>query len=201
MAKKMRKVFNIGLPKTGTTSLHQALLQLRYRSLHNPLKFRELSYRQGIYRYPDDNWDALTNFGEHFYPQLDRNYPDSRFILTLRDKERWLQSTEKWFSRRPLKPKKDNIGRVETFGCMRFNHERFSYVYDYHLNNVKTYFKHRPDDLLILNIDTDDSWVKLCTFLNEPISDSSFPHRNNGSAETKLTFRIRKWLGKTPIAR
>ena len=37
----------------------------------------------------------LTNFGEHFYPQLDQAYPNSKFILTIRDEETWLVSWKK----------------------------------------------------------------------------------------------------------
>ncbi|MEO1350360.1 MAG: sulfotransferase, partial [Cyanobacteria bacterium J06635_15] len=54
----MSKIFNIGLPKTGTVSLNAALVLLGYRSLHNPLDLRFMSYKKGIYNYPRDDWDA-----------------------------------------------------------------------------------------------------------------------------------------------
>ncbi|WPJ97739.1 sulfotransferase [Coraliomargarita algicola] len=94
-----RKVFVIGLPKTGTTSVDAALTMLGYRCRHNPFNFRALAMR-GCYRFePVDDWDALSNFGEHFYPQLDKEYPNSRFILTTREKESWLTSVERQFSK------------------------------------------------------------------------------------------------------
>lgn len=174
----MNKIFAIGLPKTGTSSLDEALKILGYRSLHNPLDLRFLSYREGIYKYPRDDWDAITNFGENFYPQLDLNYPNSKFILTIRDKEQWLKSSEKWFSTPPQCPWKDYQPMLEIFGCMEFNYNKFSYIYDFHFKNVKDYFLNRSDDLLILNINEDAPWEKICHFLNKPVPEVSYPNLN-----------------------
>ena len=179
----MNKIFAIGLPKTGTSSLNEALKILGYRSLHNPLDLRFLSYREGIYKYPRDDWDAITNFGEHFYPQLDSNYLNSKFILTTRDKEQWLKSLKKWFSAPPQYPWKDYQPMLETFGCMEFNHDRFAYIYDLHQKNVKDYFQTRPNDLLILNINQDNLWEKICNFLARPVPGVPYPNLNLGSSK------------------
>jgi hypothetical protein len=86
------RVFVIGLPKTGTSTLAKALRILGYDAVWNPLHWRKQIY-EGNYRLPETGWDAVTNFGEHFYPQLDREYPGSKFVLTLReDSEAWLRS-------------------------------------------------------------------------------------------------------------
>jgi hypothetical protein len=87
----INKVFGIGLPKTGTTSLNAALNHLGLKSIHNPLDLRRQAH-EGQYCFDRDDWDALTNFGEHFYPQLDEAYPGSKFILTVRDEEEWADS-------------------------------------------------------------------------------------------------------------
>lgn len=88
------KIFNIGLPKTGTSSLHRALEVLGYRSIHNPLHWRQAVY-EGDYRVCAD-YDAVTNFAEHTYPQFDRAWPGSKFILTVRrDVDKWLKSWER----------------------------------------------------------------------------------------------------------
>jgi len=43
---------------------------------------------------------------------------------------------------------------------------------------VKTYFAHRPDDLLVLNIGDPDAYQDLCTFLEkEPIRET-MPWKN-----------------------
>ncbi|MEO0533807.1 MAG: sulfotransferase family protein [Cyanobacteria bacterium P01_A01_bin.123] len=194
----MSKIFNIGLPKTGTVSLNAALVLLGYRSLHNPLDLRFMSYKKGIYNYPRDDWDAITNFGENFYPQLDRSYPNSKFILTYRSKDTWLKSAENWYSQPPAYPPRDNKARLEIFGCMQFNLDRFSYVYDAHYSSVNAYFKDRPEDLLILNFGKDDLWLKLCGFLDKTIPDIPFPRKNPAKNSTSSIHRarmsLRNWI-------
>lgn len=192
------KVFNIGLPKTGTSSLNKALIMLGYRSLHNPLDLRFLSYRQGIYKYPRDDWDAITNFGEHFYPQLDINYPGSKFILSIRDRSAWLHSAEKWYSQSPVYPPRDNPARLETFGCMTFDRERFEYVYDHHLDGVKRYFANRPGDLLISEVGRENPWTDICEFLGKPIPEQPYPYLNSRTSKfhkaSKLKRQLANWI-------
>ena len=45
-----------------------------------------------------------------------------------------------------------------------------------HLEDVKKYFKDRPEDLLIINIISDEGWEKLCPFLNKKIPKKLFPN-------------------------
>ena len=185
----MNKIFNIGLPKSGTTSLNEALRLLGYRSRHNPLDFRALTYNHGIYKYPRDDWDALTNFGEHFYPQLDVNYPGSKFILTVREKQHWLRSAEKWFSVPNENPPIDDKCILETFGCTTFQFDRFAYVYEVHRRNVMEYFRQRSDDLLILDCSMPDAWRRLSEFLDRPIPNRPFPHLLNGASPRNSMLR------------
>ncbi len=199
------KIFNIGLPKTGTHSLHTALQHLGYRSLHNPLELRQQSY-EGRYRFDRDDWDALTNFGEHCYPQLDRAYPNSKFILTVREMDRWLDSYRRqieastgqedamrlfnrraWYRPRTWRQafrKQSGIDvrlsslhvRLEIFGIYRFNAERCRYVYETHYNNALHHFRDRKKDLLILDVCRGDGWEKLCRFLGcDDVPDTRFP--------------------------
>jgi len=149
---------------------------LGYRSIHNPGKLRREQY-EGRFYFSFDAWDALTNFGEHIYPQLDAAYPGSKFIVTVRDKQRWLDSCA-WKFAEPSISDGGNKVRTETFGCHVFNRERFSYVYDKHLRDVRDYFRNHPDQLLEFHIDAGDGWGKLCSFLDQPIPTSPFPARN-----------------------
>jgi hypothetical protein len=196
------KIFNIGLPKTATTSLNQALMQLGFRSIHNPKQFRKQALA-GQYHFDRDDWDALTNFGERIYPQLDQAYPQSKFILTVRDETAWLQSWERqignttgdetmtrWAFYRPLKQWlrifKRALGydtqlthlysRIDIFGLYTFHAERGLYVYRLHQRNVMDYFQIRPQDLLVMDICAGDGWEKLCPFLEQTeIPSTPFP--------------------------
>jgi len=198
------KLFGIGLPKTGTSSMAAALNALGTRCLHNPWDFRQQAFA-GQYRFtPSDTWDAIVNFGEHFYPQLDVAYPGSKFILTVRDKEEWLRSVRqsmgdttgfepparrliswlrpsRWLTeaaiRRGATYRMCNaLVRIDIYGCHRFDAERFSYVYDLHERTVRDYFRGREQDLLIVRLAEGNPWTKLCEFLGVQPPDVLFPH-------------------------
>lgn len=200
----IQKIFNIGFPKTGTTSLNKALTQLGFISIHNPKGFRKQAM-EGCYRFEPDNWQAITNFGEHFYPQLDQAYPDSKFILTVRDEHAWIASLKRQFG----KSTGDEVGarwkwsrkirtfmrmlarmagsdtrithmhaRIDIFGTYKFHADRCLYVYRLHQKNVREYFQDRPNDFLVMNIPAGDGWEQLCPFLEiEHWPDTPFPHQ------------------------
>jgi len=175
------KIFGIGLPKTGTSSLNSALSTLGFKSIHDPWKFRRKIWETGDYTW-SRKFTALTNFGEWFFPQLDKTYPNSKFILTIRDKEEWLESCRKHFSphnekyyKRPLE---SAFKRMEIFGIRVFSADQYSYMYDFHKKTVKDYFKSRKKDLLIMDICAGDGWGKLCSFLDAETPYELFPHKN-----------------------
>jgi len=181
--KRSEKIFGIGLPRTGTTSLTEALKALGFSTKQNP---KELKQRQfdGNFDFGSD-WDALTNFGEHIYPQIDNRYPNSKFILTVRSKETWLKSIEFITPARRHK-QIENESLIEVFGGYKFNREKFSYVYDLHYKNVMEYFRGREKDLLVVDFEAGDGWSKLCPFLNKDIPDSRFPHKNIQNVDCML---------------
>ena len=200
------KIFNIGLPKTGTKSLSKALNILGLKSLHNPRVFREKSF-EGVYGYNNGDWQAICNLSEHYYPQLDKAYPGSKFILTVREINSWLKSLEgefgdtkgnerlpilsagiSWYSptaikkvlKRILGKEKNDLNmltRLQIFGAFKVSPERYAYVYQLHYKNALEYFKDRPHDLLIMDVAGGDGWEKLCAFLEvQEIPSVPFPH-------------------------
>lgn len=91
----INKVFGLGLTHTATSSLSEALNTLGIRSIHYPLDrrtYRELSrgtFELTLLR----RYQAITDITvAPYYPQLDRAYPGSKFILTVREKGAWLRS-------------------------------------------------------------------------------------------------------------
>jgi hypothetical protein len=92
--RKERKVFVIGLPKTGTTSVHHALQRVGYKSEHFP--YRLVNYAGGELVLNDSdllNHDAVSDLpvvaGLETLLEL---YPDALYVYTTREKERWLDS-------------------------------------------------------------------------------------------------------------
>jgi len=91
----VNKVFGIGLSHTATKSLNKALKTLGIPSIHWPVDrqtYRELSrgnYKLTILK----KYKAVTDITVvPFYPQMDKVYPGSKFILTTRDKDAWMSS-------------------------------------------------------------------------------------------------------------
>ena len=111
-----------------------------------------------------------------YYSDLDRRYPGSKFILTLRDKEAWLTSMQSHFERLASKrnPLLDTIHAI-TYGVFGFSRDRFACVWESHIRNVRHYFRDRPGDLLEINISTDAEWKKLCGYLQKPVPAICFP--------------------------
>jgi len=89
------RVFGIGLSRTGTSSLARALGMLGLRTMHFPsLRFFAGQF-WGLKRRELDGYDAFTDIPViPVYKQLDRRFPGSKFVLTVRDMDPWLDSCE-----------------------------------------------------------------------------------------------------------
>jgi len=181
------KVFGIGLPKTGTTSLFTAFDLLGYRSA----TFRHLraldptSWFDGDFG-PDQlaGYDTVTDAPiSAYYPQLDIRYPGSKFVLTLRDVEPWLDSCRRHFDKieAGAGPSEfGNLSHLAVFGVRRYSADRFRYVHRMHDITARAYFADRPGDLLILDLAAGNGWEELCAFLDRPVPDEPFPHVQPG---------------------
>jgi hypothetical protein len=166
-----RKIFGIGLSRTGTTSLHLALGILGFRSIHYPRvdRLRELL----------QDYDAAVDTPVACsYPELDELYPGSRYVLTVRDFRSWLASTEQFFSRPPPQESWLREVRLRTYGSLEWDRQTFLKAYHRHIETVMDYFKDRPNVLVIMNIVAGEGWDVLCPFLGLPVPSEAFPHAN-----------------------
>lgn len=89
------KIFGIGLPKTGTTSIHKAMTILGFTSQHYFGDARTIEQL----RLADYDLDVLRRLEfacdlpiPLIYRQLEDVYPGSKYILTERDIDSWLAS-------------------------------------------------------------------------------------------------------------
>jgi 3'-phosphoadenosine 5'-phosphosulfate (PAPS) 3'-phosphatase len=176
------KIFGIGLSKTGTTSLARALEILGYRTRDN---LGVVDYIQGDLSSINsgilDTNDAFTDTPiPNFYRELDAKYPDSKFILTVRDMEGWLKSCKKQFTQKLSD--KQNAAHTQLFMDLYdstvFDEEKFRTGYEDFVDGVYQYFADRPQDLLTLNVSSGDGWEILCPFLGKPVPDVLFPKAN-----------------------
>lgn len=200
---RVKKIFCIGLSKTGTKSISKALEILGYTGTHymSPEKYLLplLANRNPALF----NWRPLLWYNDFFadipipkyYRQLDRLFPDSRFIITLRDnKDEWLESCQHQFDsvmanhqnneyeEWHMKLDNHSLVRLIQYGIVNYDRQTLSDYYDVHLTGVRDYFKD-SDRLLEFDMTTGDGWDKLCDFLGKEVPDKPFPHQGARSKE------------------
>jgi hypothetical protein len=193
--KKFNKIFQIGFNKCGTNSIN-ILFQdysiprikcchwdsgfLGYSMVMNERESKPLlsgKYENfGFYsdmecQFVED--DGSTNwifmYDKNHIPILDEQYPNSKFILNIRDVDNWIKSRmSHLMGLESVKKDKDRLDRLhpripykelhkEFFGCS--NDEQIEHhwrqSWNEHIAFVQDYFKDRPQDLLIFDIEKD----------------------------------------------
>ncbi|WP_246033243.1 sulfotransferase family protein [Shewanella canadensis] len=184
----MTKVFIIGLPRTGTTSVSVALLEQGYKVAHQ-------AFTKQAFELADVISDAPC-FSD--YRQLDKQFPGAKFVYLDRSLDTWVPSMQMLLSRM-LVHLDDKTGRFNPILKRSFNHsfgvnrldnpmdtEHLIHCYRTHSSQVFDYFKGR-DDLLSIDISEPGSLSKLINFLESDndsidsnILDQGFPHLNKG---------------------
>jgi hypothetical protein len=174
------RIFGIGLHKTATTSLHKAFQILGFDSLHwgngeAPKIWNEAQTLGRWGRSPTlERYYAASDLPiPLLYRQLDAAYPGSKFILTLRDEQRWLNAVERLWSPdyNPTRHLWDvypisNTLHKAVYGRTDFEPATMLGRYRRHNARVKEYFKNRPGDLLAMSMDDSAGWPELCSFLD-----------------------------------
>ncbi len=178
------KVFGIGLNKTGTISLHEALETLGFRSLHWGGPEVRVQVEQALAEgrplvedFPQyDAFSDIWALSEHF-DVLDRQYPGSRFVLTTRDEDSWLASRRRHVERNLARRA---VGRYDgTF--LTVDEPAWRAQYAEHHERVAAYFGDRPD-LLVLRITEGEGYEKLCPFLGVDPPATPFPFRHRATS-------------------
>ena len=179
------RIFGIGLHKTATTSLHAALQILGYESAHWPSgawarAVLEEMTAKGFSPTLEKTYAASDLPISILYKELDKAYPGSKFILTIRNESEWLRSVRDHFSyRNPYRwewdkwPISNRIHRM-VYGRKDFDYDTFRERYRRHNEGALDYFRDRPDDLLVMN---SPDWPALCGFLGKPIPQVPYPFR------------------------
>ena len=168
----MKKIFGIGLPKTGQTSLAWAMRTLGYKVNQYPYYPSQIKNNDFVMDTPV----ALR------YKYLDKIYPHSKFILTTRDYNSWIKSIRNHYRQNPAYKRHPKLlmYRLKFWSTTSFNKRLMTKKYYEHLEDVQKYFKGREKDLLVMNIIKDDGWKKLCPFLGKNTLRRPFPKENVG---------------------
>lgn len=179
----MNKLFIIGLPRSGTTSISVALLEYDFKVAHT-------AFTKQAFKLADVISDAPC-FSD--YKQLDALFPDSQFVYLQRDLEKWLPSIQMLLKKMQasIHPKTGKFSPVlkrsfhEIFGSLdepyAFSNEHLTQCYEKHQTQVLAYFKGR-NNLLQIDVSDANSLQALLGFIEiENHGGKDFPHLNRGN--------------------
>lgn len=200
-SQKGRKVFVVGLSKTGTSTLKEMLTTLGYH-VCGPRKDLLADVRAGKVQAVDPTLDAYDAFEDWPWPLVYR-YADekygakARFILTRRkDADTWFRSVENHgLGTSPLKSMRDAYGHYRPFG----RKAAFVKTYEEHNAAVRSYFADQPERFVEFCLEEGDGWDKLCGFLGHDAPGTAVPHRNRSTPDRKPFARLVNRLVIAPI--
>ena len=189
------KVFGIGFHKTGTTSLALAFRQLGYSvtgpngafdrniSRNAPALARGLVEQFDAFQ--DNPWPIL-------FRELDEWYPNSKFVLTLRDPDRWIRSQVQHFGTRVTPMRTWIYGK----GCPAGNEDLYVERFQRHNREVLEHFRDRHNDLVTMDFSKGDGWEKLAPFLGKAVPEAPFPHAYSAEQRARSSGLVQRTLGE-----
>lgn len=180
------KIFIIGLPRTGTTSVCHAFLEFGIPTAHT-------AYTNNCF----DNAHAIADtpiFND--YKALDHYYPDAKFIYLERELNVWLPSIKQLLLRMHTNLTRTDGGfnihikhcYLNTFSNLTIDNinddSYLTHCYNTHINDAKNYFKHQEQRFLSINIAKPQSYKMLCDFLAIKSNKTDFEKMNMGGKVT-----------------
>ena len=178
------KVFGIGLSRTGTTSLANALTILGFDAVHwtNPLTHQILSDMDFFMFGACTDCSVSPEFERLYYL-----YPNAQFVYTRRDIDAWAQSF--WRHHRRVSWASDMESFREVFSQRPFPDAAVEFAlyttddvrdsYRAFEHRVRGFFSGKPKGkLLELDISAGQGWPELCAFLGKPVPEVAFPKLN-----------------------
>lgn len=175
------RIFCIGLNKTGTSSFHEAMQILGFDSLHwGGTKIakkvrRAIDAGAPLLSNLSRRHDAFSDIGSlsRRFVLLDSQYPGSRFVLTVRPVDEWLDSRRRHVERNMERSAEGSYNG--TF--LEIDEPAWREEWKQHLDRVHSYFGDR-DDFLEIDITRSQSWEPFCRLLDVDIPGEAFPWEN-----------------------
>lgn len=200
------KFFCIGANKTGTTSLKKAFLDLGF-CVGNQ-RAAELMMRDVF----EEDFEPLITYCKtaqvfqdapfsynDYYKILDKAFPNSKFILSIRDSdEQWFNSFVKFHSKifgNGLVPTWEVLkkiryvyrgwiyeARINGYNVTEqddpYDKSKLTQHYNRRNESILEYFKTRPNDLLVINLSEENAFQKFCDFIDVKSNKTVFPWEN-----------------------
>jgi hypothetical protein len=190
----VNKIFQIGFNKCGTVSIHKFFIKNGLKSVHwdkgnlaNTIKENHENNLPILKGYEDfDCFSDMENVKMGLYipilyfKELDKQYPNSKFILNVRPIDNWIKSRLNHGKYLEISKETLNLSEEEII-------ELWKKQWNTHINEVKEYFKERPNDLCIFDIETEgDKFIKYIGNLIE-LKIFEFPHRNKTRKNARIS--------------
>lgn len=209
------RVIGAGFGRTGTTSLQAALETLGFDTCYHMKEVMKNPSHAYFWRDAGNGktvdwrtffagYQATVDWpGCDYYQELMAVYPEAKVLLSVRDPERWYDSTAATIYRIPKSLFMRIISTVvphmrvmypvineniwEGIFQGRFEDKAFAIeVFNRHIDSVKAAVPN--ERLLVYNVK--EGWAPLCEFLDVPIpNDKPFPHLN----DRVLMQRAMRW--------
>ncbi|SDS83704.1 sulfotransferase [Winogradskyella sediminis] len=204
--KNREKIFCIGFNKTGTTTIEKVLKDFNMK-LGDQAEAERL-----MPQWCERDFNSIVNYAKsatafqdipfslpYTFIALDQNFPNAKFILTVRDNDdQWYNSIVKFHTK--LWSVGDNPPTVHELKNATYRYKGLAYDYIKHVFNTpdddmynKTllikkytahndfaidYFRVKSDKLIVINASKKKDYFRLCNFLKkEPLYDD-FPWEN-----------------------
>jgi hypothetical protein len=220
------QVIGAGFGRTGTASLQSALQDLGFGPCYHMYEVFEhpqhAHFWEAAWRGETVNWDEVLGSYEAsvdwpactFYEHLMESYPDAKVLLSVRDPERWYESTlnsiykaTKLSSGSPFTRLGFGLLSLLKFGTFtirpwqiaqeivvqgtfegRFEDKRYAIeVFNHHNEEVK---RRVPKERLLV-YEVKEGWGPLCEFLSVEEPDKPFPRRNDAAEVQRLILVVR----------
>ena len=184
----------VGLSRTGTTSLHAAMTNLGFRSLHwEPQRLRAVVHgaeSNPSFRYYDD-CDCIFDVPHaYFFKEIGAAYRGLKYILTVRNEDDWFRSIVRHYASLPDSFSPHELWEASELQKLVYGSGSFPELDGFYRLPPFLYKKKfrdwndhvrasiAPQDLLEIDVCAGQGWESLCPFVGRPLPDMPFPHEN-----------------------
>src|SRR5918998_2218637 len=229
------KVIGAGFGRTGTASLKAALETLGFGPCYHMTEvFKHpghAAFWRAAWRGEPVDWDGLLGAYEAtvdwpactFYAELMERYPDAKVLLSVRDPERWYQSTRSTIyelgrirSGSPLSRLSFAFSFLLGYGTFKTGHGpmteeivwrgTFDGKFEDKHHAIEVFNRHngevqrRVPEGRLLVYEVKQGWGPLCEFFGVEVPDKPFPRLNDAGEVQRLILMLRTLSVAVPAA-
>lgn len=203
------QIIGAGFGRTGTMSLKSALQKLGFEPCYHMLEVlqhpKHIAFWMGVAEGQEINWDEILGKYQSgvdyplaiYYKELMAAYPDAKVLLTVRDPQKWYESTietifkaaaiPRWLTL--IVPALKNLNKMidatvwDNIFDGRFKDKEYAIqVFEEHIAEVKRLVP--AEKLLVYEVK--EGWGPLCEFLGVPVPEKAFPHVNDRKTTKRM---------------